>query len=116
MKNEIILKTCGALSFNEGRLAGEGSPAPSRSQPRSTRDRVQDFSVHPDGSAAGHTAQSDDSGATRRWQRLRRLLVPVDFTMAALRALGYAEALAERFGSTICLLHVVETHPLALSE
>ena len=39
---------------------------------------------------------------------LRRILVPVDFTPASVHALRYAATLAERFGSTVCLLHVVE--------
>ena len=39
---------------------------------------------------------------------LRRILVPVDFTPASVHALRHAASLAERFGSTVCLLHVVE--------
>jgi hypothetical protein len=49
-------------------------------------------------------------------RRFLRLLVPVDFTAASLEALRYAGVVAERFGSTIHLLHVVETHPFAMSE
>jgi len=48
--------------------------------------------------------------------KLQRLLVPVDFTPASQRALRYAAMLGERFGSTICLLHVVEAHPCAMGE
>jgi universal stress protein A len=40
--------------------------------------------------------------------KLARLLVPVDFSDCSLRALDYALALAERFGSKMILLHVVE--------
>lgn len=47
--------------------------------------------------------------------RFRQVLVPVDFTPASLSALRYAGIVAERFGSTIHLLHVVETHPFAVS-
>ncbi len=43
------------------------------------------------------------------------ILVPVDFTPASVHALRYAAALAERFGSTVCLLHVVEDHPFAMN-
>ena len=50
-----------------------------------------------------------------RHGKLRRVLVPVDFTPASLSALRYAGILAEQFDSTIYLLHVVETHPLAIS-
>ena len=46
---------------------------------------------------------------------LRRILVPVDFTPASVHALRYAGSLAERFGSTVCLLHVVEDHPFAMN-
>lgn len=46
---------------------------------------------------------------------LRRILVPVDFTPASVHALHRAASLAERFGSTVCLLHVIETHPFAMN-
>lgn len=46
---------------------------------------------------------------------LRRILVPVDFTPASVHALRYAATLAEQFGSTVCLLHVVEDHPFAMN-
>jgi nucleotide-binding universal stress UspA family protein len=45
-----------------------------------------------------------------------RLFVPVDFTPGSIGALRFAGILAERFGSTIYLLHVVETHPFAMSD
>lgn len=48
--------------------------------------------------------------------KCRRLLAPVDFTLASLNALYYAGILAERFGGTIHLLHVTETHPMAMSD
>lgn len=48
-------------------------------------------------------------------QTLRRILVPVDFTPASVHGLRRAASLAERFGSTVCLLHVVECHPFALN-
>ena len=40
--------------------------------------------------------------------KLARILVPVDFSDCSLRALDYALAMAERFGSQLILLHVVE--------
>jgi len=49
-------------------------------------------------------------------RKFQRVLVPVDFTPASLNALRYAGILAERFDSTIHLLHVTETHPMAMSE
>jgi len=48
-------------------------------------------------------------------QKLQRILVPVDFTPASVHALRYAGSLAERFGSTVCLLHVVENTPFAMN-
>ncbi|MBI3848851.1 MAG: universal stress protein [Verrucomicrobia bacterium] len=40
--------------------------------------------------------------------KLKRILVPIDFSKASVRALQYAVPLAEQFGATICLVHVVE--------
>lgn len=39
---------------------------------------------------------------------LKRILVPTDFSKFSQQALTYAVALAEKFGSEICLLHVVQ--------
>lgn len=39
---------------------------------------------------------------------LTRLLVPVDFSPAAKNALGYAGALARRFGASLTLMHVIK--------
>jgi len=47
--------------------------------------------------------------------KLQRILVPVDFTPASVHALRYATTLAERFGSTVSLLHVVEVAPFAMN-
>ena len=44
---------------------------------------------------------------------IRRILVPMDFSECARRGLRYAVALAERFGSEIVLVHVIEA-PLNL--
>ena len=40
--------------------------------------------------------------------RLRRLLLPVDFSDASLKATEYAVDLAKRFGATVQVLHVIE--------
>jgi universal stress protein F len=45
-----------------------------------------------------------------------RVLVPVDFTPASLNSLRCAGIRARRFGHTIHLLHVTETHPMAMSD
>jgi nucleotide-binding universal stress UspA family protein len=39
---------------------------------------------------------------------VKKVLVPIDFSEASLKALRYAVALAGRFGSSLCLVHVVE--------
>jgi nucleotide-binding universal stress UspA family protein len=39
---------------------------------------------------------------------LKRILVPTDFSKFSQQALMYAVALAEKFGSELCLLHVVQ--------
>jgi len=48
--------------------------------------------------------------------KLQQLLVPVDFTPATLQGLRFAGTLAEQFGSTIWLLHVIEEHPMAMGD
>src|ERR1041385_1809910 len=40
--------------------------------------------------------------------RLKKILVPIDFSEASLKALQYAVALAEPFAASLCLVHVVE--------
>jgi nucleotide-binding universal stress UspA family protein len=39
---------------------------------------------------------------------MRRVLVPLDFSEHARKALGYALALARQFGATLVLMHVIE--------
>jgi len=43
--------------------------------------------------------------------RLKRILVPTDFSTASIKALRYAAPFAEKFGATICLVHVAEPAP-----
>jgi universal stress protein A len=41
--------------------------------------------------------------------RIKRLLVPTDFSVCSMRALRYAEELARRFGAEVALVHVDES-------
>lgn len=40
--------------------------------------------------------------------RLKRILVPIDFSTHSLNALAYARGLAQQFGAELLLLHVIE--------
>src|SRR5580765_6613125 len=44
---------------------------------------------------------------------IRNILVPTDFSPAADAAWRYAQTLADKFGSRLCLLHVVAPPPYA---
>ena len=46
--------------------------------------------------------------------RLKKIVVPIDFSQTSAQALPYAAALAERFGAEIILLHVIAPVPLPL--
>jgi nucleotide-binding universal stress UspA family protein len=57
--------------------------------------------------------RSSLSGTMQPLRKLKRILVPVDFSDASLQALQYAVPYAEQFGATLYLLHVVE--PIAFA-
>ena len=40
--------------------------------------------------------------------KLKKILVPIDFSQPSLKALQYAVPFAEKFGATISLVHVIE--------
>jgi nucleotide-binding universal stress UspA family protein len=46
--------------------------------------------------------------------KVKRIVVPIDFSQTSAQALPYAVALAERFGAEIILLHVIPPVPLPL--
>src|SRR5690349_5205918 len=51
-------------------------------------------------------------------RKLKKILVPIDFSEPSLKALGYAVPFAEQFGGTISLVHVREplTYPADLGD
>jgi nucleotide-binding universal stress UspA family protein len=51
---------------------------------------------------------SPEQWRNRRQLKLQNILVPVDFTTSSVKAIEFARGLAAPFGSTVCLLHVVE--------
>jgi nucleotide-binding universal stress UspA family protein len=48
--------------------------------------------------------------------RLKKILVPIDFSQTSAQALPYAASLAERFGAEVILLHVIEPLPLPVDS
>ena len=54
--------------------------------------------------AAACACGCDDSGL-----KLQRILVPIDFSPGSIKALRYARKLADSFGASLCLVHVIET-------
>lgn len=49
-----------------------------------------------------------DKSAEKPIIQLRHILTPIDFSEASLKALKYAVAFANQYGSTLLLIHVVE--------
>jgi nucleotide-binding universal stress UspA family protein len=45
-----------------------------------------------------------------------KILVPVDFSSYAESAVGYAATLAEKFGATLILMHVIEAFPYTVTD
>lgn len=43
--------------------------------------------------------------------KLKKILVPIDFSDASKKAFQYAIPLADQFGASVTLLYIVETHP-----
>lgn len=57
---------------------------------------------------AGGAASSEKARATAAPVRLERVLVPIDFSEASLKALRFARWFAKSFGAALRLVHVVE--------
>ncbi|MDB6109395.1 MAG: universal stress protein UspA [Pedosphaera sp.] len=70
-------------------------------------------------SARGATTRSTNPGASRSEPsllKLKRILVPTDFSEPSLKALRYAVPFAKRFGATIFLAHVLERTPFIAGD
>ena len=48
--------------------------------------------------------------------RVKRILVPVDFSSYSTSTIGYASIIAERFDATLILLHVIESFPYSVTD
>src|SRR5687768_2513875 len=59
-------------------------------------------------SEKGHKATVPAAALTPLQFKIKRILVPVDFSECAQTALRYALGLASQFGSEITLVHVIE--------
>src|SRR6516164_9343231 len=54
------------------------------------------------------TQRQRRSGLTSRPPRFNRILVPIDFSRASLKAIPYALAISRQFGADVHLLHVTD--------
>jgi nucleotide-binding universal stress UspA family protein len=61
-------------------------------------------------------ARRSQSGLRAEPKSGHRILVPIDFTRASVHGLRCAARLAERLGTTVYLVHVIEEHPFAMNE
>jgi nucleotide-binding universal stress UspA family protein len=48
--------------------------------------------------------------------RIRKILVPVDFSSYSESAVAYASAIAEKFGAALILMHVIEAFPYSVTD
>lgn len=72
-------------------------------------ESAQDLSLAPGTSSEEQTRAGPHSGTLR----LKKLLVPVDFSKTSLKTLQWAVRLAEQSGATISVMHVLEPDTLS---
>jgi universal stress protein A len=56
--------------------------------------------------------KGQESSAATSIVRLKKILVPIDFSDCSKKALQYANTFAKQFGGELILIHVVEPYPL----
>jgi nucleotide-binding universal stress UspA family protein len=53
---------------------------------------------------------------TKQAQRLRKIIVPLDFSSSSESTIDYASMIAEKFAATLILVHVIESLPYSVTE
>src|SRR5581483_4568686 len=94
------------ITFNQkvgrNRKTGDMKTKPGLNHSRLTRKAKRAWKVEK------LSPQTARVGRSSFLPKLKRILVPTDFSEASLKALRYAVPFAERFGATIFLVHVIE--------
>jgi universal stress protein A len=70
--------------------------------------QVAAHNPHLAGSEPDRKPTQKDEGDPIIHAQLKRILVPLDFSLPSRRSVSFARDWAERFGSEVCLLHVIE--------
>ena len=53
---------------------------------------------------------------TKQSQRVRKIIVPLDFSSSSQSTIDYASMIAERFAATLILVHVIESLPYSITD
>jgi len=53
---------------------------------------------------------------TKQAQRLRKIIVPLDFSSSSESTIDYASMIAERFAATLILVHVIKSLPYSITD
>lgn len=99
-------------------IASRGNTGFKRLALGSTAERVVRYSPCPVliVRGASHSRQAV-SGSGRQRLRIKKILVPIDFSDCSLQALSYAKAFAREFGAALFLFHAVHpVYPVANDE
>jgi universal stress protein A len=52
----------------------------------------------------------------KQTQRVRKIIVPLDFSSSSKSTIDYASMIAERFAATLILVHVIESLPYSITD